>query len=639
MNSQIDEFKIFIQTTINDFALHYKIVEKLNCNVAVIETYDRAITLIKLIGNTEFKENLKVNYLQQIQQNIINIINQLPFRGQDNENFVDHQPVAWKENMKLQFEVNSTNIDNILSPLEFTFDFFKKIHFFSNSIVAIGANGSGKTSLSNMFKTYLQNNGLVISAQRILLVPDFNAISNPSITANELKQSQQRDKTNKNANEFAHLQQEFSLVLKNLLAENISAGNEYRKKSLELYAQGKPYEIPIQTKLDKTLSIWNSLIEHRTISCEDGMNITSKSDTGESYSAIQMSDGEKVMLYLIGQVLQAPINGFIVIDEPEMYLHKTILKKLWDILERERQDCLFIYLTHDLDFATSRIASKKIWIKSFIYPNQWEIEDIPENDIPEALLFELLGSRKNILFCEGEKGKIDERIYSIIFPSFTVIPVGGCFDVINYTKSFNCIPNITTTAYGIIDSDYHGADRLISLKEKNIYSFSVSEPENLFLNEDFLSYLTRQFMKDISLIQDIKRDVINELDKLKETQCSNYVSAKINHYFKDSHVAKANVLANVKSNYELFTSEIKIDIWHEERMNLIQELISQNDYNRIISIFNNKGLKHIPSKHLHINDFTDSAIRLLQFNPESHACLYTYFPSEIVEAGKNNTVL
>ncbi|GHV17087.1 hypothetical protein FACS1894169_11730 [Bacteroidia bacterium] len=85
-------------------------------------------------------------------------------------------------------------------------------------------------------------------------------------------------------------------------------------------------------------------------SVKDGVNV---------YQPIQMSDGEKVLLFLIAQVLQAPKDGFIVVDEPEMYLHKTILKKLWDRLEKERPDCLFIYLTHDLDFATSGKSSER----------------------------------------------------------------------------------------------------------------------------------------------------------------------------------------------------------------------------------------------------------------------------------------
>ena len=116
-----------------------------------------------------------------------------------------------------------------------------------------------------------------------------------------------------------------------------------------------------------------------------------------------------------------------------MYLHKTLLSKLWDILETEREDCIFIYLTHDLEFATSRNTAKKVWIKSFNHPDKWEIEDIPSNVLPEALLLKLLGSRKRILFCEGESGKIDEKIYNLLLPDFTITPVKTCFDVINYT--------------------------------------------------------------------------------------------------------------------------------------------------------------------------------------------------------------
>lgn len=365
------------------------------------------------------------------------------------------------------------------------------------------------------------------------------------------------------------------------------------------------------------------------------MNITAESDDGRAYPAIQMSDGEKVMLYLIGQVLQAPPNSFIVADEPEMYLHKTILKKLWDVLEKERQDCLFIYLTHDLDFATSRTTAKKIWIKSFTYPDKWEIEDIPENEIPESLLFELLGSRKNILFCEGAKGSIDERIYSIIFPDFTVTPVSSCFDVINHTKAFNKISDISTKAFGIIDSDHHGNTRLESLIKDNVFSFDVTEPENLFLDENFLLKLGEKLMSDKVVINSIKADIIGEFDKFKELQASNYVSTKINYYFKDSDVSKGNILTDVKDNYKSFTEEIKIDEWYTKRLELIEEIVKERDYKKTISVFNHKGLKNIASKYFKITDFIDRSIKLLQFDTESHKHLYTYFPIKLIEAGNS----
>lgn len=348
-----------------------------------------------------------------------------------------------------------------------------------------------------------------------------------------------------------------------------------------------------------------------------------------------MSDGEKVMLYLIAQVLQAPQNGFVVVDEPEMYLHKTILKKLWDLLEAERSDCIFIYLTHDLDFATSRTTAKKIWIKSFTHPENWEIEDIPTDEIPETLMLELLGSRKNILFCEGIKGSIDERVYSILFPELTIMPVGSCFDVINHTKAFNKLQNVSTRAFGLIDSDHHDTARLEKLKESDIYSFMVAEVENLLLNVTFLKILAAQILIDEANVELIKSDVIKELGKLKEIQASNYVSTKVNYYFTDSDVSKGNALAQLEGNYQEFLDKISINDWYTQRVAELNQMVTESDYDKVLVSINNKGIRNIASKHLKISDFTDRSIKLLQSSKEAKLALNKYFPEEIKTAGNN----
>lgn len=635
MDLQLQDFLKFIEAAKAELNIQRQMAFDLECNGLTLDTIDKSIALIDRIATIASDKSYKINYLNQYRSNIEAILNAIPLRGQKDPNIVNQQNDDWRRQVKQQFENNTIQVSNFYQQLIFNIDFFDKIGFFNNNVVAIGANGSGKTTLSNKFKTYLQNNGVVISAQRILLVPRLDTIANPSKTASELKQSQTRDKTNKNSNEFSYLQQEFGVVLKNLLADNIAAGNTYRKKSLELVKEGKQPELPDLTNLDKTFQIWNSLIEHRTIDCEDGINITAESDDGRSYPSIQMSDGEKVMLYLIGQVLQAPKDGFIVIDEPEMYLHKTILKKLWDILEKERQDCLFIYLTHDLDFATSRATAKKIWIKSFTHPDKWEIEDIPTDEIPETLLFELLGSRKNILFCEGQKGSIDERVFSILFPELTIMPVGSCFDVINHTKAFNKLTTVNTTAIGLIDSDHHDTTRLDTLKTEKIYNFSISEVENLFLDEQFLQKMATQLLVDTAEIDKIKADVVAELEKLKVIQASNYVSTKINYYFKDSHVSKGNSLEQVETNFKTFSEKIEITEWHNTRINELESIIASKDYKKTISVFNNKGLRSIAMKYLKISDFTERSIKLLLSETEAQDILIDYFPNEVKTAGNN----
>lgn len=622
----------FIEISTKQIQLHKQISTACEVDEILLELHDKTIFAFETVKKIVTERNLAVNYIQQFQNDLSQTLNSFAYRQYSDLSFI--QPHN-KEDLRRNIERQVIPLENQLKQVNFNLDFFNKLNFFSSNIVAVGANGSGKTTLSNDFKKYLPNTGIVISVQKVLIIPTFSGVSNFNNTSQKLQQSQTIDKslkvtysTENQGNSWSIMTQvggEFQLLLDNLLAERSVIRNKY----FDQLQKGQVVnDIPV-TRLDKALKIWNSLIQHRILECVDGINITLKPlTTTSSYPAHQMSDGEKVALYLIAQILQAPESGFIIVDEPEMYLHKTILKKLWDILENERQDCIFIYLTHDLDFATSRTA-KKVWIKNFNYPNIWEIENIPDNELPEPLLLELLGSRKNILFCEGKKGSIDEKIYNILFPNFTITPVDNCFAVINYTKAFNKLPNSTTKAFGIIDADHHGTERLLALQPENIFSMSMAEPENLLLDESFLEILSQQLLFDKSIVQQIKTDIIEKLKSELELQISNYVSAKINYYFKDSHVSKGNTLHSVNENFTKFSSDIKIQEWYDNRKLELEKIIEQKDYVKTLSVFNNKGLKAIVNKHFKITDFTERGIKMLQFQSETHNLLKKYFPTEI----------
>jgi hypothetical protein len=209
MNQQLQAFLTYIQTAKNDLNIHRQVSFELECNESTLDIVDKIIALVTLIEEKATAGNFQVNYLNQFRSNIDNVLNSLPFRGQQNTSFIPQQNENWIKQNRANIEQNAINFVRYYDQINFNVDFFKKIGFFNNNVVAIGANGSGKTTLSNKFKNYLQNNGVVISAQRILLVPNFDAISNPATTATELKQTQVRDKSNKNAREFSHLQQYF----------------------------------------------------------------------------------------------------------------------------------------------------------------------------------------------------------------------------------------------------------------------------------------------------------------------------------------------------------------------------------------------------------------------------------------------
>lgn len=518
------------------------------------------------------------------------------------------------------------------------YSFYKALGFAQRNTVLVGANGCGKTSLANLLQKSLNvSDGIVIPAQKLLIFPTFANTPNFASARTHFEKYQKyisNDKVSFDAKGMEDYDwtstksyaSEMVKIMGMLLGERQVCINRASSR----YKQGE--QVPTRDfmgVLDDVIDIWNSLIEHRTLMCNDNNELKIKyNDT--VYDAHQMSDGERVIIYIAGRVLFAPRNGIIIVDEPELHLHKSIANKLWDILENKRPDCRFIYFTHDLDFATSRNC-QKAWIRNFNYPNKWSIELISESEIPEELLLKLLGSRKPILFCEGKQESLDRRVFEIIYPKFTIQPVGTCKNVINYTRAYNHVANTYCKAFGIIDKDFRTDTQLECLSKDYIFSYDIAEIENLFLSEDFVNEYASIKHEAIN-IQDIKNKVIAEFSNHIESQISFYISAYINFTFNESHIRQASTIAGVKANYRDFTSKINIEKLYTDRKNDLQQIINTNNYAKLITVVNDKGLLKIVAQSFGLkgrDEFLSRALNILEFNPNAQTLLKLHLPSEL----------
>lgn len=548
-----------------------------------------------------------------------------------NENSIDDEILS-------QIGGNLVVLENNVTNFKTTYHFFKELHFFNENLVVVGANGSGKSTLiSNLKQTISEKIGIVIPAQKLFIIPTFDSIPNYNSTLREYENYQlnyNNGKTTYSAsqtdsipyNETQRYGAEYKYVLKTLLAERQYIRNRY----CDNVERGEEVNInDLSTKINKVIEIWNYLIEHRELFC-DGSNIKVRvKESQEEYPAHQMSDGEKNILYLIGRVLLASENAMIIIDEPEMYLHKAIINKLWDKLEKERKDCIFVYLTHDLDFASSRNA-KKHWIKSFTYPHTWEFEEIKENEISENLLMKLLGSRKKILFCEGKTNSLDTKIYEILFPNYTVTPVESCSKVIQYTRAFNKYPSKEAQAFGIIDRDFRTNEQIQKLQTEQVYLYDVAEIENLFLIEEFLQEFATYKKEEID-INKIKEEILKKMKDDKENQISNYVSSYINYVFSEKHLRNGRTLQEVKDHFTNFQNDIKIEDVYNTRKQEYEKILNDKDYSKAILIYNNKGLHNIVEKTLKYsnNSYRDKALEFLKKNDKAKKILIECFPARL----------
>ncbi|MBE9226133.1 AAA family ATPase [Phormidium sp. LEGE 05292] len=471
-----------------------------------------------------------------------------------------------------------------------------------SSVVVVGANGSGKTRLGSWIELESPQKSLVhrVGAQKSLSIPEYCSTSSMDAAENillygyyqhnlPLEQIQNYKIGHRwQSKPSTYLQSDYDKLLTYLFTEEFEKSTQYRQRAKTT----EELQTPPETRLDIIKRIWEFVLPHRELIIGAGKIEARPKNGGTSYHASEMSDGERVIFYLIGQCLAVRENGIVVIDEPELHLHKALQSRLWDAVEVERPDCLFVYLTHDLDFAVTRVNATKIWLKSY-ENNQWDWYLIPESeDIPERLLLEILGSRKPILFIEGDRDSLDSFIFSHLFKNFTVTPCGGASAVIHSTRSFSHLKHLhSLECKGIIDRDFRSDEQINNLKGLDIFCLSVSEIENVFLSEEVLRAVAASLHREDtdSIIEQAKNLVLTHMEREKERLISAIVAARAEDKFSHFN-AKALGEVDLKQALEDMLTEINISSLYAETSDSINTILNTQDYSAALRLYDNKGL-------------------------------------------------
>ena len=245
----------------------------------------------------------------------------------------------------------------------------------------------------------------------------------------------------------------------------------------------------------------------------------------------------------------------------------------------------------------------------------------------------LVGSRKKILFCEGDtQNSIDKYVFEILFPDYTIQPVESCKAVIAYTKAFNKLENASAKAYGLIDRDFRSEEQLKKLESESIYSYSVAEIENLFLIEDFIVKFA-QYKHETIDIDDLKSKVIQAANDNMELQLAAYIANAINYTFTESHIKRADTKAKVAANYADFTQSIDIENLYADQKQKIEKIIYDKDYNNLIKIINHKGLIRLVAqafRYTKQKDYIEKALSFLKEEDTGRVIFKAYFPQELI---------
>lgn len=462
-------------------------------------------------------------------------------------------------------------------------------------LVIVGANGSGKTRFGSRIEETNLKNTHRISAQKSLTFPREVSPKSKERAEIEFFYGYYYE----SYNDAQHLQQKKSYRWGNKLSTHLL--NDYEKLLVLLHTEEFEESLSYKegrqskptTKLDVVQEIWEKVLPHRKLIKRAGVIETYPAGQEENkYNATEMSDGERVIFYLIGEVVCAPQNSILVIDEPEMHIHKSIVKNLFDLIEIQRPDCAFIYLTHDIDFAFTRHNATKIWTKSYEGNNVWDYEFLDdEMPIPEQLYLEVLGSRKPVIFLEGESSSIDYELYEQVYNSYTLKPLGSCDKVIQSVKSFNNEKSFHhIESFGIIDRDRRLSDDIVRLNNKNIWILDVAEAENLLLIKEIVTALADYLGKDNEAVfNTVKENLIQFFKAELENQILLHFKEILTKQFSFLSNFSSKTIIEVVSEIDVNYNQIDKKEIYENIDKEFKEVIESKDYDATLRLFNLKN--------------------------------------------------
>ena len=504
------------------------------------------------------------------------------------------------------------------------FSFISKI---DSTTVIIGANGAGKSSLINELRKNNSNEMYVLPAQKLLYfvsnIHDRNGITRERYIQDlkevDLKydtidlQPIQIDKDFSNT--FTKL---ITFLVKDIMTVATDHFRGKNESSLSLWQ-----------KLEK---IWNKIKPEIKFDIDPKNTVVKVEKNGSKYSINGLSDGERCILFYIGNVLLAPENSYIVVDEPETFLNAAVYNELWDLLISERPDCQFIFASHNMDFVQSRTNATYIWCKKFEAPYDLDYERLEDSqEFPLTLLAEVSGTRKPILFCEGTKNSIDYQIYSKLFSEFCFVkPVQGHKQVIQYTKAYNKLKKSHgNEAYGIIDYDWMDEARIQNYKKKNIFVLPFNEIEMLLIDEEIVKFV----------LGDDEQDKTQKCNKLKDAVISSCTTNKDKiirialkkklDEFMEGHLIETREPTEdeARTFLENLSEKFDITVTLDNITKIVEDSIASSDFSTILKICNLKN-EIIGSKEIKeiVSNLKENALSSIAMNNDLQITLrHEYF--------------
>ena len=503
-----------------------------------------------------------------------------------------------------------TNLPQILKDFK-TIKLFSFIAKIDSTTVIIGANGAGKTSLINELRKNSIDEMYVLPAQKLLYFVS-NTFGRDSINKDQYIANLKNVETKYNTIQIQtqKIEDDFSSAFTKLITLWVK---DFAKVATDNAREVGEVSIAL---LDRVEQIWNQIFPEITFYPEPNDRVLEVIRNGNKYSINGLSDGERCVLFYIGNVLLAPENSYIVVDEPETFLNAAVYNELWDLLISERHDCQFIFASHNMDFVQSRTNATYIWCKKFEAPYNLEYQKLDDSlNLPLNLLTEVSGTKKPILFCEGTKTSIDYQIYSKLFSEFCFVkPVQGHKQVIQHTKAYNNLQLLHgNTAYGIIDNDWMNESSIQEQKEQNIFVLPFNEVEMMLVDEAVVkSCLPFDDDKDKQRkYENFQQSIIESCKEKKDKIISLALKKRVDEFLEGNCIQNNKPSKeDVEEFFKSLVDEFDVSSTVDNITSIVEASLDSSDFSAILKICNlKKEITEYRGNTEIVPNFKDKALR------------------------------
>lgn len=401
--------------------------------------------------------------------------------------------------------------------------------------VFLGANGTGKSKLLGeirsqalVFFSITKKQLIYVEGGRTIIINGSLSLNNQNFSQYQNTETAEKTRTGKLKEGLAQRIQD-TLILLDLQGQQLKSKHSDSVNDWSKNGCNGLCPIRKEPPLNILMDLFHEIFPKINLDFDEKSKLISCSkNNSPKYNLNTLSDGEKQVFSLLADILLlTENNSVIIVDEPELNLNPKLACKVWDTIENELTDSIFIYATHSVSFSL-RGNINKIFVLSSENENFSEISNLKE--IADSDLRDLLGliptilSSSKILFTEGKDSSFDSLFYrwlTFFKNDFEVLPIGSSNDVKAITSRIGVWKKIAQNINlkGVIDRDYKSKQEVIDYADENLTILEFHEAESYLCSPDLVEQIAIKLnlVESLPTSTDIKKLIFEQLDiqKLK----------------------------------------------------------------------------------------------------------------------------